>query len=121
MEKTTLILGASSNPQRASYEAIRRLRRAGIKTYAIGLREAKVYDVEIVTGHPSFDDKIHTVSLYLGPKNQEEHIQYILSLSPVRIIFNPGTFNADLEEEAINAGIEVIDACMLTMLGDGGY
>ena len=39
--------------------------------------------------------EIHTITLYLGPQNQSEWIDYLIGLQPKRIIFNPGTENLD--------------------------
>jgi predicted CoA-binding protein len=77
-------------------------------------------DVQILRGKPEHD-RIHTVGLYLGPKNQVEYYDYILSLKPFRIIFNPGTWNAELADLANENGIEVVDDCMLAMLSCGQF
>ena len=92
--KKTLVLGASSNPQRYSYLAVRRLRNAGHPVSAIGRMPATVGDVEIVTDRQMVKD-VDTVTLYLNPANQKEYYDYILSLHPKRIIFNPGAENSE--------------------------
>jgi uncharacterized protein len=120
-EKTTLVLGASSNPERASYEAVKSLATRGIPVIAIGRREYDLGDVKIIRGKPELTEKIHTVSLYLNAANQEEFYDYILSLRPTRIIFNPGTRNPELSNLAAINGIEVVEACMLVMLKTGQF
>jgi hypothetical protein len=62
---------------------------------------------------------VHTITLYLNPQNQKEYYDYILSLQPRRIIFNPGTENDELEKQAQKAGIETVEGCTLVMLGRG--
>ena len=52
---------------------------------------------------------------------QEAYYDYILSLNPKRIIFNPGTENKDLEQLAKKQNIETIEACTLVMLSVGNY
>jgi hypothetical protein len=59
--------------------------------------------------------------LYLNPKNQEQYYNYILSLKPSRIIFNPGTENPVFEKMAEEKGIEALEACTLVMLSAGQY
>lgn len=49
MNKTTLVLGASLNPNRYANIAIKRLIGKDIPVLAIGLREGKVFDVTIDT------------------------------------------------------------------------
>lgn len=87
--KTTLVLGASDNPSRYSYMAIQRLRAYGHPVKAVGRKHSIVDDVPIETENISFEG-IDTVTMYLGPANQPQYYDYILSLSPRRIIFNPG-------------------------------
>jgi uncharacterized protein len=120
-EKTTLIIGASSNPERASYEAVKSLVTRGVPVIAIGRREYDLGEIKILRGKPEITDKIHTVSLYLNASNQEEFYDYILSLEPKRLIFNPGARNPDLSDLAAINGIEVVEACMLVMLKTGEF
>lgn len=120
MSKKTLVLGASENPARYSNMAIQRLRRYGHDVIAIGLRKGQVLDVPITTGQPALED-IDTVTLYLNPANQEPYLDYILSLRPKRIVFNPGTENQKLLRLAQEQGIEPLYACTLVMLGTGQY
>ena len=87
---------------------------------AIGRREGKVGSVDIVKGLPEIED-VDTVTLYLNPTNQKPYYDYILSLRPKRIIFNPGTENDELDRLARENGIKPIEACTLVMLGTGQY
>ncbi|HTR31129.1 MAG TPA: CoA-binding protein [Puia sp.] len=118
--KKTLVLGASPNPERYSNMAVRRLRHAGHPVSAIGRRPATVGDVEILTDQPAVTD-VDTVTLYLNPGNQKEYYEYILSLHPRRIIFNPGAENAELEALASAHGIKPVEACTLVLLSTGQY
>ncbi len=113
--KKTLVLGASDNPKRYSYLAINKLRSNGIETVAIGKRNTKVADVEVVTKKEAFKN-IDTVTLYLSPRNQKEYYDYIFSLRPKRIIFNPGAENEELSDLAEAHGIKPLEACTLVML-----
>lgn len=116
----TLVIGASENPERYSNKAIISLRRHGFLVHAIGLRPGKVLDVTFQTGQPVFTD-IDTVTLYLSLRNQEPMIDYVLSLSPRRIIFNPGTENPYFEDRAKAKGIVVEEACTLVLLSLAQY
>lgn len=118
--KKTLVLGASENPARYSNIAINRLRDYKHDVVAIGKRKGKVNDVEIMTEHPAMDD-IDTITLYLNPANQIPYYDYILSLKPRRVIFNPGTENDDLEKKLVQKGVVTQEACTLVMLGTGQY
>ena len=118
--KKTLVLGASENPARYSFEAVTRLRKHGHEVVAVGRKSAVVAGVQIETETPVVND-IDTVTLYLNPTAQKAYYDFILSLHPKRIIFNPGTENEELEELAQQNGIAVIEACTLVMLNTGQY
>jgi hypothetical protein len=119
--KKTLVIGASSKPGRVSREAVLKLREAGHEVFAIGAQEDKIGDVSIQTGHPFIMDDLHTVSLYLNPNRQTDYYEYLLSLKPKRIIFNPGTENPVLERLAHENNIETEQACTLVLLSLGAY
>lgn len=116
----TLVLGASENTDRYSNKAIRMLREYGYPVVAMGLREGQVLDVPI-SKNPLKDISVDTVTLYLNPQNQLPHYQYLLSLHPRRIIFNPGTENPELMELANQQGIETLEACTLVLLSTNQY
>lgn len=120
MQKKTLVMGASSNPDRYSYKAIKMLMDYSHPVVAVGARRDHVDGISIETGNPQFEN-IHTVTLYLGPKNQNIIYDYILNLHPKRIIFNPGTENGEFIKMAQNKGIEVEIACTLVLLSTHQY
>jgi uncharacterized protein len=119
-DKKTLVLGASANPERYSYLAINRLRSHGYPVAGIGKKKVKVADVDIETEQKKFEN-IDTVSLYLNPSNQKEYYDYILSLHPKRIIFNPGAENDELYNLAKANGITPVEACTLVLLSTGQF
>ncbi|MBN9484189.1 MAG: CoA-binding protein [Bacteroidetes bacterium 43-93] len=120
MSKKTVILGASENPSRYSYLALNRLRSKGHPVIAIGNRAGQVGDTPIITEHPEMDD-VDTVTLYLNPTNQKPYYDYILSLKPKRVIFNPGTENPELERMVEGQGGDAMEACTLVLLSTGQY
>jgi predicted CoA-binding protein len=120
VNKKTLILGASDNPARYSYLALNRLVKNGHPVVAIGRKNTSVAGVEINKEKKQFDD-IDTVTLYLNPANQKEYYDYIVSLKPKRIIFNPGTENQELEQLASSNKIVTMEACTLVLLSTGQY
>ena len=119
-KKKTLVLGASDNPARYSYLAIQRLRKHGHPVIGIGRKNTKVADVNIDKEKIPATD-VDTVTLYLNPTHQEEYYDYILSLKPKRIIFNPGSENNKLVELANEKNIETMEACTLVLLSTGQY
>ncbi len=120
MSKRTLVLGASTNPVRYSNRAIHRLQAAAHEVEAIGGRADQVGAIPIQIGTPNLEG-IDTITLYLNPQRQKSYYDYILSLKPKRVIFNPGTENAELVKLLKEANIEVEIACTLVMLATGEY
>jgi uncharacterized protein len=119
-KKKTLVLGASDNPARYSYLAIERLRKHQHPVVAIGKKKTEVAGVHIENEKKVFVD-IDTVTLYLSPLHQTEYYDYILSLKPKRLIFNPGAENDELEKLARQNNIQTTDACTLVLLSTGQY
>ncbi len=66
-------------------------------------------------------DKVDTITLYVGPRNQSSYINYILELHPKRVIFNPGTYNQELVELLERNNIQAVEACTLVMLSANTY
>lgn len=111
----TLVIGASSNPERYSFLAVNKLLQYNHEVVAIGLKNEKVATVEIQTGFPDFKN-VHTVTLYLNPLRQKEYYDYIISLKPQRVIFNPGTENQEFYSLLEQNGIAYEAACTLVLL-----
>jgi len=118
--KKTIVLGASNNPERYSFLVVEKLKKHHHSVVAVGNKAGNIGDTPIVTGFPE-EQGVDTVTLYLNPVLQEQYYQYILSLKPKRIIFNPGTENAALSELAKANDIVALEACTLVLLGSGQY
>lgn len=118
--KTTVVIGASPNADRYSYKATISLQNHQHTVYPVGLRKGIINGLEIITDKPALEN-IDTVTLYVGPDNQPYWYDYILSLKPKRIIFNPGTENPDFEKMAADQGIETTEACTLVLLSIKQY
>ena len=118
--KKTLILGATPNPSRYAYFAAHRLTAAGHEIVNIGIKKGDVAGVPIQLPSEPLQD-IDTVTLYIGPKLQEQYYKYLIDTRPKRIIFNPGTENEQLAALAKENGIEPVFACTLVLLSTGQY
>jgi predicted CoA-binding protein len=118
--KHTVVIGASPNRSRYSYRAVEMLKSADHPVEAVGLREGDISGVKITKDLKHFDG-VDTVSLYVGPRNQDYWKDYIKDLKPKRVIFNPGTENDDFQDELTKEGIEVEEACTLVLLSMGSY
>ncbi|MDX2301946.1 MAG: CoA-binding protein [Microscillaceae bacterium] len=118
--KKTLILGASTKPERFAYKAAFKLQDQGYEFVPLGLKEGNLFGVPILIGKPPLQN-IHTITLYVGPQHQAAWYDYLLELQAPRIIFNPGTENAEFRELCLNQGMEALYACTLVMLATKQY
>ncbi len=118
--KNTLVIGASLKEERYSNKAIKKLRNYKHSVKAIGLREGTVLDVSIEKEKNNYTD-IDTVTLYLNPKRQKEYYDYVISLQPKRVIFNPGTENNEFYELLKQENIAYEESCTLVLLSTGQY
>lgn len=117
--KTTLVIGASENPERYSNKAIRSLKQKGHEVIALAKRSGEVEGVNVSTEFP--EEFVDTVTMYVGTQHQGEYYKPILNMKPRRVIFNPGTENPDFIEKLEERGIEAVEACTLVMLSIGNY
>ena len=118
--KKTLVLGASPNPIRFSHKAVKSLLRHEQDVVAVGFKKGLIDEEEILTGKPQIDE-VHTVSIYIGSSRQADYYDYIISLKPDRVIFNPGTVNPEFMVRLKREGIEPVAECMLVLLSEEEY
>ena len=118
--KKILVIGASTNRNRYSYKATERLKAHGHNVVLLGNRHGEIFGEKIETEKRTFKD-IDTVTLYIGAKIQPDYYDYIVSLKPKRVIFNPGTENPEFEKLLQKNNIEAIEACTLVMLSIGNF
>jgi len=120
MVKKTLVLGVSLNPDRYSNMAVKRLTSNQVEVVAIGSKYGRIGKVLIEKDSFLYKD-IHTVTLYLNRLRQKDYYDYIISLNPKRVIFNPGTENPDLYKILEENSIEYYEACTLVLLSTNQY
>lgn len=118
--KKTLVLGASTNPNRYAYKAAHKLNMYGHAIVLVGIKKGEVLEQKIINTKEIIND-IDTITLYIGKKHQAEWYEYIITTNPKRILFNPGTENEELVALAKENGIKTEEACTLVLLGTGQY
>ena len=118
--KKTLVIGASLNPSRYSNLAINKLVNYHHEVVAIGLKEGEVAGIKITKEREAFD-AIDTITLYLNPQRQKDYYNYIISLKPKRVIFNPGTENPEFFQLLTKNNIAFEVACTLVLLSTNQY
>lgn len=117
---TMVVLGASSNPDRYSHKAVTRLVKHNYKVVAIGKKKGIIGEIPIITEQPPISD-VHTVLIYVAPYHQGEIIDYVISLRPKRVIFNPGTESPEFADLLESYDVKIVHECSLVMLAMGRF
>lgn len=118
--KKTLVLGATTKPERYAYRAINMLVQKGHTVLAIGQNTGEVAGVKIQTKAVPVKN-IDTVTLYLNPARQRDYYNYIIEAQPKRVVFNPGTENPELYQLLELNNIKAEVACTLVLLATNQY
>ena len=116
----TLVFGASLNPNRYSYLAVKKLLEKKITTVAFGKNLGTILHLQIKDNLTDFQN-INTVTLYLNPQRQVAFYNYIVSLNPKRVLFNPGTENPEFYKILNEKSIDFEEACTLVLLSINQY
>ena len=118
--KKTLVLGATSKPEKHANIAINKLIEKGHSVLAIGQNAGEVAGIKIQTKAIPLKN-INTVTLYINALRQRDYYNYIIAIQPKRVIFNPGTENPEFYQLLKSNGIEVEVACTLVLLATDQY
>jgi len=114
--ENVVVVGASKNEERYSNKAMKMLMDYGHNPIPVAPAVDTILDRKVFATPAGIEDRVDTVTMYVGPARQGEMIDEIISLRPKRVIFNPGTEN-DVEYPRFKAaGIDVVEACTLVML-----
>jgi predicted CoA-binding protein len=120
-DHVVVVLGASPKPTRYSNMAVRQLKAKGYRVIPVHPRADAIGDLPVVHSLGDIDEKVRTLTLYLGPLHSRGQLDGILALAPERVIFNPGTESPQLAARLQSAGIECLHACTLVMLSSGQF
>lgn len=120
-QENVAILGASSNPDRYSWQALQQLREANHRVFPISLKDSAVDGIPAHARLTDIREKIHTVTVYLNPANLKICVADLLAVHPERVIFNPGSESPEVMQILRENGIEVEMACTLVLLRTGQF
>ena len=118
----TVVVGASPDAFRYTSKAIKSLLDHNEQVVALGIRKGTALNLPIldIRERPHIAD-VQTLTIYVSASNLSGYEDYLLSLRPERIIFNPGAENSTFQKKANESGIETINDCTLVMLSVGAY
>jgi predicted CoA-binding protein len=119
--KRVVVLGASANPARMSYQAVKELREAGHEVLPVHPALSSLLGADVLTDLEEVRGEVDTLTLYVNSTRSAGLADKILNLSAKRVIFNPGAENAELMKKLEAAGVECLEACTLVMLRTGDF
>ncbi|MCL2294559.1 MAG: CoA-binding protein [Spirochaetes bacterium] len=122
-KKTVVVLGASNNPERYSYKALKMLAEHGYDVIPVHPQLKDIDGIEVRNSLENADagEDVYTLTLYVGPEKIVPLIPDIVRLNPQRVIFNPGTESQELKEALVKASIPHAEACTLVLLRTGRF
>jgi uncharacterized protein len=115
------VLGASNKPERYSFKAVRMLREKGHTPYPVHPALPEVDGIPAWPSLRAISEPIHTVTVYLSPRNQQSIADQLLNSAVSRVIFNPGAENPELAAKLTQRGKEVLHDCTLVLLATGQF
>ena len=110
------VLGASDNPEKYSYLAVKNLLAGGHKVFPVHPALKEIEGLKVYASIKDIPDPVHTVSVYVTAPVSSKLAPEILAVRPKRILFNPGAENPGLKALAEKQGIKALEACTLVLL-----
>ena len=114
--QTVAIIGASSKPERYSYQAQAMLESYGHSVVPVNPATPVIRGTPARADLEGYAGKLDTATLYVGPSRQSSVIEDLIRARPKRVIFNPGTECSFTRDALRESGIPFIEACTLVML-----
>jgi hypothetical protein len=115
------VLGANGDPEKYANLALRRLKAAGHRVFAVNPKVPSVDGERAYAALSDIPEPIDTVTVYVGARVSTALADDILRKRPRRLIFNPGAENPELARRAEQAGIRALEACTLVMLSTENF
>lgn len=116
MKKNVAIIGASKKHDRYSYKAFQELVNGAYNPIPINPVLKDIEGVPCYSSLGACPDKIDIITIYVRPSVLVDIVPQLISVNPERVIFNPGTEDADIMEELTKEGIKVQIACTIVLL-----
>jgi predicted CoA-binding protein len=116
-----VVLGASPKPARYANRAVRELVAGGYSVIPVHPKVREIEGLPVVHKLGAIHERVHTLTLYVGPERSLVLADDIVSLNPGRVILNPGTESGELEKRLRDHHIECLHACTLVMLRTGQF
>lgn len=119
--QTVAVLGASNNPERYAFLALKLLQEKGHRVIPVNPTLQEIGGLPVLKSLSELTESVDTLTLYVGAARLPVLMAEILALKPGRVIFNPGTESPELQSALDAAGIPWLEACTLVLLRSGQF
>ncbi len=101
MKTNVAVLGASNNPDRYSYLAVKLLVENDYHVFPVNPTEQAIDGIPCYPNLSAIPDPLDTITIYVSEKNSTPLIEEIIASRPRRVILNPGAENAALRNRCL--------------------
>jgi len=115
------VIGASGKKDRYSWKAQKLLMEHGHRVFPVSPLGREVLGIAGYRSLSEIAEPLDTVTLYVGPARLSAVLDDLLAKKPRRVIFNPGTKDAEGMELLRSRGIVVEEACTLVLLATNQF
>jgi predicted CoA-binding protein len=113
---TIAIVGASSNPEKASYDIMRRLQYVGYKVVPVNPRESEVLGQRASPSLSVVPDKIDIVNVFRRAEDTPPIADEAVAIGARAFWLQSGIVSEEAAARAAAGGLTVVmDACLATM------
>ena len=114
--RTIAVVGASSNPEKASYGIMRRLQQAGYHVVPVNPRETEVLGERAYASLADIPEKVDIVNVFRRSEDTPPIADEAAAIGAKAIWLQSGIENDDTAARAKAAGlVTVMDACIATL------
>lgn len=112
--KTIAVVGASDNPQRASYEVAEYLQSQGFRIIPVNPMLKELFGEKAYPDVVSIPEPVDVVDVFRNPDAVPEIVEQAITKRAKVVWMQPGAENMQAAERATEAGLEVImGVCMM--------
>lgn len=113
------VVGASTNPERYSHQAVLRFAARGYTVWPVhpsGLTVAGLHCFRALADLPADPD---VITMYVNPQLGLGMVAEIAAVHPRLVILNPGADGEPVDSALRKHGLHVVPACSLVLLAQG--
>jgi uncharacterized protein len=118
MTRRVAVIGASNDRRKYGNKAVRAFRAQGYTVYPINPHEVVVEGVPAYPTIIEVPDAVEMATMYVPPEIGMTVIEDLARKGVKEVWFNPGSESPELVARASALGLQAIEACSISSIGD---